>query len=136
MEQHIVLRRNEGWTTEHSNATSRISAELIVLETPLSVMADIQVRQAVIVVVHKRGTGRKPSIVRSAFRRHFFECSVSKIAVEMIPANPGDIQIRKPVTVEISRRQTSAVTGGHKTAYGSDIRERPVLEVAPEMSSR
>ena len=98
-------------------------------------MAHVQVKIAIVVEVQKRCTGPPSRIVRPAFRGHCLECPVSKIAVELSRANTRDIQIRKPVTVEICRRQASAVTGSPETAHGSDIRERPVLEIAPETIS-
>jgi hypothetical protein len=107
-----------------------------VVEVELHVTADEEVQVAVPVVVGEAATGRPPAAADAGPLGDVGEGAVVVVAIEVIPADGGDVEVLPPVAVHVGRAHSHPPPRVPHARLVRDVLELPVAQVAIERAAR
>ena len=107
-----------------------------VVQVELDVPANEQVEVAVAVVVGEAATGRPAGGRHAQVLRHVGEGALAGVAVQPVPADPGDVDVLPAVAVDVGDAQPHAPAGMGNTGLGGDVAKRAVAQIAVESARR
>ena len=127
--QNIPLRPHRVRAAEDPDAARSIAAKRVCVPCPFCIIADIQIKQPVVIVVQHAGAGGPAGIV-DARRADRLECSVALVAIQHVGSVASDVDIGESVGIKVAHGDSGAITGVVQPALCAAVRETPIALIA------
>ncbi len=139
--QDVHRARETVWPAHHRQAAEGAGRVRVATPRDLGrvegdVVDDVQIEQAVVVVIQESGAGAVAVVIDPRLVAHVGECSVAVVAIQMVGAPGSDVQIGIAVVVVVGGRGPETPERGGDPRGGGHLAEFPVPFVAVEIGER
>jgi hypothetical protein len=138
--QHVRLALQALWAAVHVDhhelAVPGFAALRNRVLVELHIIGDVQVHEAIAIVVSKRAPGAPPGVANVRPLRHVRECAIAVVVKQHIGADARHVEIRKTVVVVVGDAHAIAPATVHEPAPGGHVFEVPLPVVVVQRHHR